>query len=444
MKVTAFIRKTAKKNDVNSAATIYFRLRDGKKDIKAASELTINPNHWSADKQGYKDRVALVQESEKITLNNHIRNIIALINETYTSDADSDWLNETLERYHHPQRFKTEEEVNVETKSLLIPLFDEFLLKHKLSEVRQKNFRVIRRALQRYELYVRATKRGQKQFVLNVDDVTSDTLRDIWDFFENEYIYFEKYPAIYESIPEKRTPSPRGRNTLIDCFARIRTFFIWCKDNKRTTNSPFDDFPIGECTYGTPIYITIEERNKIHITNLNRHPQLAVQRDIFVFQCLIGCRIGDFLKLKKSNYINGGIEYIPNKTKDGRPETVRVPLNDTAKAILEKYKDCEGDRLLPFISEQKYNVSIKRIFKAAGLKRIVTVLNARTGQEEKRVLYEVASSHMARRTFIGNLYKKVKDPNIVGSMSGHKEGSKAFARYREIDEDIKKEVVNLL
>ena len=78
------------------------------------------------------------------------------------------------------------------------------------------------------------------------------------------------------------------------------------------------------------------------------------------------------------------------------------------------------------------------------MKRIVTVLNARTGQEEKRILYEVASSHMARRTFIGNLYKKVKDPNIVGSMSGHKEGSKAFARYREIDEDIKKEVVDML
>ena len=37
MKATAFIRKTASKNDTNSVATIYFRLRDGKKDIKAAS-----------------------------------------------------------------------------------------------------------------------------------------------------------------------------------------------------------------------------------------------------------------------------------------------------------------------------------------------------------------------------------------------------------------------
>mgnify|MGYP006999334810 FL=1 len=51
---------------------------------------------------------------------------------------------------------------------------------------------------------------------------------------------------------------------------------------------------------------------------------------------------------------------------------------------------------------------------------------------------------MARRTFIGNLYKKVKDPNLVGALSGHCEGSKAFTRYREIDEDIKKELVSLI
>lgn len=62
MKVTAFIRKMAKKKDLGIKATIYFCLRDEKKDIKAASELSINPNHWSPEKQGYKDRVALVPE----------------------------------------------------------------------------------------------------------------------------------------------------------------------------------------------------------------------------------------------------------------------------------------------------------------------------------------------------------------------------------------------
>lgn len=37
-----------------------------------------------------------------------------------------------------------------------------------------------------------------------------------------------------------------------------------------------------------------------------------------------------------------------------------------------------------------------------------------------------------------------KNPNLVCALSGHKEGSKAFARLRDIDEDIKKGLVELL
>ena len=84
------------------------------------------------------------------------------------------------------------------------------------------------------------------------------------------------------------------------------------------------------------------------------------------------------------------------------------------------------------------------MFKEAGLNRIVTILNPTTREEEKRHLYEIASSHLARRTFIGNLYKQVKDPNLVGKLSGHVEGSKAFARYRDIDEEMKQQLVALL
>lgn len=444
MKVTAFIRKTASKNNTDTLATIYFRVRDGKKDIKAASELNINPNHWSSEKQGYKDRVALVSDEKKKRLNSGVQDILSLIDREYTPDVDSEWLAVLIDKYHHPQRYKKQEEQDAVRKPTLLELFDEFLEKHKLSEVRKKNYRVVRRGLERYQVFVRMTRRGQKDFVLDVDEVTPDTLRDIWDFFENEYRYYELYPEIYEKVPEFRTPHPRGKNTLLDCFSRIRTFFYWCRDNKRTANTPFDDFPLEECTYGTPYYITIDERNKIYRTNLSRHPQLAVQRDIFVFQCLVGCRVGDLLKLTKSSVIDGAVEYIPRKTKEGRPLTVRVPLNDIALEIVERYADSPGDNLLPFISEQKYNVAIKRIFKAAGLKRLVTVINPTTREEEKRVLYEIASSHLARRTFVGNLYKQVKDPNLVGALSGHKEGSRAFARYRAIDDEMKKELANLL
>lgn len=80
----------------------------------------------------------------------------------------------------------------------------------------------------------------------------------------------------------------------------------------------------------------------------------------------------------------------------------------------------------------------------AGISRIVTVINPITRKDEQRPIYEVASSYMARRNFIGNLYKEVKDANLIGCMTGHADGSKAFSRYRAIDDEIKKEVIKKL
>ena len=57
-----------------------------------------------------------------------------------------------------------------------------------------------------------------------------------------------------------------------------------------------------------------------------------------------------------------------------RSVTVRVPLNSIAKEILERYKDCPFDELLPLISQQKYNVAIKKMFLEAGLTRPVVIL----------------------------------------------------------------------
>ena len=444
MKVTALLRVRA---NSSTEGTIYFRLRDGDKDFRVASELVINPNHWDAHSQTYKNRVTTILEDTKRKFNADIVELKRKIEEEYTGTQGKEWLAKVIYNYHHPKRtrkHKSKQAITEPNSTSVITLFDKFLQMHPLSEVRRKNFRVVGRILARFELFIKLGY-GPIQFsFLDINSVTPEVLQVLWNFTRDEHELVEKFPKLYEKIPEKRTPKPRGRNSLIDIFSRIRTFYIWCFDQQLTSNRPFDKFVVGEARYGTPYYITIEERNRIYNTNLGRHPQLAVQRDIFVFQCLIGCRVGDLLSLKKQNVINKAIEYVPRKTKDGRPLTVRVPLNPIAQEIIEKYQDCKGDALLPFISEQKYNYAIKRIFMAAGLNRLVTVIDPTTGNEEKRILYEVASSHIARRTFVGNLYKQVKDPNLVGALSGHKEGSKAFARYREIDEDMKKELIDLL
>lgn len=114
-----------------------------------------------------------------------------------------------------------------------------------------------------------------------------------------------------------------------------------------------------------------------------------------------------------------------------------------AKQLIEKYRDVDSKgRLFPFIQAHNYNVRIKLVFEKCGITRIVQVRNPKTGGYEARPINEIASSHMARRTFCGIAYKLTHDPNVIGKMSGHVEGSKAFARYRDIDDDDTQNIIN--
>ena len=440
--VKAFIRTGKKDKEAN----IRFRLSDGHNvQLFHKSELMILPALWDEKREQYKAK-SVIKTEERIRLNTAIAERKKLVLSLYdsTPSITSDRLEQLIDEQIHPEKYQKQGDD-------FFSIIEMYLQKKKLSEVREKNFRVLVRALQRYELFVSAYER--KEFKLKLDKVNAETIEDIENFLRNEHLLYDEYPDIYKEFPaivntKRKTlkPQPRGNNTICASFNRLRAFFNWCNQQGITNNRPFDKYNgITAEKYGTPYYLTLDERNIIANYNLSKHPQLAIQRDIFIFQCLVGCRVSDLLKMTTNNIINGAIEYIPHKTKEERPVIVRVPLNDRAKILVDKYREVDTKgRLFPFISSQKYNDDIKDIFRICGITRLVTVLNTVTGEEEKRPINEVASSHIARRTFIGNLYKKVKDPNLVGSLSGHAEGSKAFTRYREIDEDIKKELVNMI
>ncbi len=440
--VKAFIRTGKKDKEAN----IRFRLSDGRNvQLFHKSELMVLPTLWDEKRELYKAK-SVIKTEERIRLNTAIAERKKLLLSLYnnTPEITSDKLEQLIDEHIHPEKYQKQGDD-------FFSIMETYLQKKKLSEVREKNFRVLVRALQRYELFVSAY--DTNKFKLELDKINTETIEDIESFLRNESNLYEEYPEIYRQIPaiinpkrKSTKPQPRGNNTICALFNKLRAFYNWCNQQKITDNRPFERYNgVTIEKYGTPFYLTLDERNLIADYDLSTHPQLAIQRDIFIFQCLIGCRVSDLLKMTQDNIINEAIEYIPHKTKDERPIVVRVPLNERAKAIIDKYKGINRkDKLLPFISAQKYNDDIKEIFRLCGITRSVTVLNSTTGKEEKKPINEVASSHMARRTFVGNLYKKVKDPSLVGSLSGHAEGSKAFARYREIDDDIKKELVNMI
>lgn len=321
------------------------------------------------------------------------------------------------------------------------------------SNVWKINFDVLISALQRYEMFIGQTDKKRKGFALDIDTIDHETLEDIESYLRNEHALIEEYPAMFQMIfaataTKRKTPKahPKGNNTISALFKKLKAFFSWLNEKRITTNNPFIGYEgIVTEKYGTPFYITLEERNKIADYDLSEYPYLAIQRDVFVFQCCIGCRVSDLFRLTAANVIDNAIEYIPRKTKEERQTVVRVPLNKRASTLINKYKGVDTqNRLFPFVSLQSYNNYIKEIFLLCGITRSVTVVDSVTGKEVQRPINEIASSHMARRSFVGNLYKKVKDPNLIASMSGHVEGSQAFTRYRDIDEDLKKEVIKLI
>lgn len=431
--IRAYVRTTKKKTD---CTTVRFRLSAGRGvQLHHVSEITVNPDQWDDKRQEIKARV-LVSDDYRKEVNTSVANRKELLLKVYgdiKDDPNSERWYEEIEKRLNPEKHKPKEKT-------FFDYYDDFIEYQPKGQAR--HLMVLKRCLQRWEMYVQTTK--NKAFRIDLNKLTGDDLRAFDKFLEIEHSVQDKYSAIYEAVPETRRVKERGNNARSIIHGRYKTFYKWVVKEKHTKNNPFNEFKVPQEVYGTPYFITVEERNKLLETDLSAHPETAVQRDIFVFQCLIGCRVSDLTKLKKASVKDDGnfIEYIAQKTKNKEPETIRVPLTDTAKELINKYKG--GKKLLPFISDQKYNQHIKKAFTLAGLNRLVTILNPTTGEEEQQPLNVVASSHLARRTFVGNLYNKVKDPNLIASMSGHVEGSKAFARYRVIDDKAKKETINLL
>lgn len=257
--------------------------------------------------------------------------------------------------------------------------------------------------------------------------------------FEKFLINDGKDPKKYAHLPPKERPKTKSGNRIVNILKMLRAFYSWAKSKKLIKDNPFDEYKIGSESYGEPIYLTKGERDRLFDAEIE-NDRLRRVRDIFVFQCLVGCRVGDLIQLKKDNIINGVLRYIPRKTKKGEAIVASVPLSGKAKEILSRYDIPDGS-LLPFISDQRYNDYLKELFEQVGLNRVITRLNPKTREEEKVPLYSIASSHMARRTFVGTLHRNVKD-SVIASMSGHAKDSRAFGRYYAVKVDQQEEAIN--
>jgi integrase len=311
-------------------------------------------------------------------------------------------------------------------------MFDKYHDVCNLSQGRKGKIKTVIQHLQRYE-----AKRGLK---ITFESVTVDLLRDFENYLRNE----STTPKAGSKTVVYKPISVTTAHNLLSLFRAFWNFAR--KELKRQgieLHQPFgsEGYQVPTEIYGQPVYITAAERNILFSANIESE-RLQRVRDIFVFQCLIGARVGDLCNMTKANIQNNTITYIPRKTKEGKPVAVSVPLHPMALEILSRY-DLPDGKLLPFITDQRYNDYLKELFKEVKINRIVTRLNPTTKEPEQVKICDIVSSHMARRAFVGNLYGKV-DNGIIGSMSGHVAGSRAFTRYYDVSKELQQQAINQL
>jgi len=420
---------------------VRFRYRSGVDiDVDYTSKILINPQFWDSKKQILKKSSkfpsgeilhlnSLISERKEMILN-------IIISAGNSTKITSNYLNQQIQlRLNN---------TNTESKVLelgFFELFDLFLETHELSDERKESYLVVKRALERFEYNKQLII---KNFKFTFDKISIVILNEIEKYLAIEYEYLNQDKEFKKRFPKYQSNKPRGFNTVIGMMKKIRALNNWALKNKFTTTDAFKQYKMSECIYGSPVFLRLNELETLYHYSFSDKPHLDIQRDIFLFQSMTGLRVGDMIKLTTLNIIEGSLHYVPQKTKNEMGETVIVPLNTIALSILKKYKNYSGPKLLPFISNQKYNDSLKEILSMVGINRRVTVLNTITRDYEIKPICEIASSHLARRNFIANIYNCVQDQTLISLLTGHVVGSRSFERYRIIDDKLKRSVVGHL
>ena len=206
---------------------------------------------------------------EQLTKLNELKKLIV---ESYESNRDmkmsSDWLQLIIDKFHDPTKY----EIKPESKGSFFELVEEYIEKRQLADSHARVFRVLSRAIARYQGYVRSTEKDKSDYEFDIDKVTRDDIEKLTTYLRNEKKLSEDYPKLFKKLINDYPAAvkkghnhleERGENTIIKMRTRLKSLFLFFYEEGLTTNRPFDGVKIGTAKVGTPYYITIGERNII-------------------------------------------------------------------------------------------------------------------------------------------------------------------------------------
>lgn len=205
----------------------------------------------------------------------------------------------------------------------------------------------------------------------------------------------------------------------------IKTVLHKATSDGINTNIKFQKAFVGVTEQSDNAYLTETELEQLYNHDFSKKPYLDRVRDIFLIGCWTGLRFSDYTNLKHENIEGDKIKIIQQKTK----KPVIIPINDTVKAILQKY-----DYQLPkAISNQKFNDYLQKVCTEAKIEAPFTKSITRAGKVEvtSGKKHDFISSHSARRTFSSNMFKRGVPPYLIMTITGHKTETE-FLKYLKV------------
>jgi integrase len=229
----------------------------------------------------------------------------------------------------------------------------------------------------------------------------------------NIVVWFDKFKEYLADVVNHQV------STLRKDILCIRGFLNWANERGHLHNldiSVLSNIDVPSDPKKAFVSLSYVELRSIMTCKLDE--RLDKIRDLFLFQLYTGQRYSDVLSFSEVQVDKKTMVWSLRQQKGGAKRSIiKVPLIDAAINILVKY-----NYLLPVLSLDKYNNSLKDIAKIAGIDELCTseriFLNG-TVETTTFKKYELITSHTARRTFATlSIYSGI-DKKVIKSYTGH-------------------------
>lgn len=409
--VTYTLKEPKIKNDV-TLIYLFYRYKGNR--VKFSTGETINPDNWSSDRQRAKKNTATTANG-KYGLNSFLDKLRDKCEEIYNQELskgvpDTEVIKNGLREFinfNNPS-------IKAQNANGFYALIEKFISNEILYQGRKRAVTTIKGYKTTYKNLLEFEKKSNYRVNFETMNLT----------------FFDKFIS-YLMTKEK---GPNAANTLHKNIKNIKTFLNEAVERNLTQNLDFKrkKFNVKQVeTYS--VHLTENEILKLYNTDLSNEPNVEKARDLIVIGCFVGLRFSDYNRIKQENIIikkgDTYISIITQKTK----EPVLVPINPIIKEILEKY----GGTPPPSVSNQKFNIYIKRAAELAKLTEVGRLIN-----EPEKPLFKCISSHTARRSFATNLFleRKLKVQEIM-QITGHK-SERTFMNYVKVTNEQTAELMN--